>query len=283
MLYNLTRHQCFLLLCTVTQVRPDRIHQEKIRDDLNEGLSLLQTKAQLLQRAKSNLTSTLQEVAYINIIRHGEKCSDDLDHGAGLTAVGFERAAYLGRCMSSKAPSAAMPFGAATAVMAGAGPPPSVRPKDTVTPLADALNLTLHMPCSSPTDQDCVADHAVRYLTNEGTLVVAWTYQMLPYLTAALNIPDLPRHLDSWPEACPSKTFAEPQCTYKVITPPLEPPSQWHLPYEATSVCFDAIWQVKLTRASSREEWQPRSVRQLAEGFGGMADGPCAQDLAPGS
>lgn len=216
------------------------------------------------------------ETAIMNILRHGEKCASS---GDDLTDVGYARASYLARCMSSATPSTAMPFGKATAVMAGEGKH-SLRPKETVTPLAKNLDVTLNMPCSKE-DADCFAENAVKYLTDKGTLVVAWAHESIPPLIKALEIPDVPSQYKEWPNACTSNTFTEPECCSE----------------DGDSTCYDMIWQIKFTRSSgdgstlslasrrrrrkSDGSWQPQSITTLSEGFGGNASSPCVQDLSP--
>eukprot|EP00427_Karlodinium_veneficum_P035800 CAMPEP_0169279206 /NCGR_PEP_ID=MMETSP1016-20121227/54825_1 /TAXON_ID=342587 /ORGANISM="Karlodinium micrum, Strain CCMP2283" /LENGTH=206 /DNA_ID=CAMNT_0009367199 /DNA_START=1 /DNA_END=621 /DNA_ORIENTATION=- len=201
-------------------------------------------------------------MAYMNIIRHGEKCPDS---GDDLTKVGYARADYLGRCMSSDSLSDAMPFGKATAVMAGEGKN-SLRPKETVTPLANKLNLTLHMPCTKG-EAACFAENALQYLSDRGTLVVAWAHESIPPLITALQIPDVPKEYQDWPQACPSETFEEPSCSCE----------------DSDSCCYDLIWQIKFARTNANGLWKPQSITSLHEGFGGQSSSPCAEDLAPKS
>lgn len=208
----------------------------------------------------SMVLSISAETALMNIIRHGEKCASS---GDDLTDVGYARADYLSRCMSSKTPSTAMPFGRATAVMAGQGKS-SQRPKETATPLAKELGVTLQMPCSKK-QADCFAEQSQSYLTDKGTLVVAWAHESIPPLIQALNIPDCPSKYNDWPTTCPAATFQEPECCSEV----------------GGSTCYDAIWQIKFTRSSSNGSWTPQSITTFAEGFGGNSSSPCSQDLAP--
>lgn len=198
------------------------------------------------------------DTAIMNIIRHGEKCASS---GDDLVAAGYARADYIAQCMSSSTPSTAMPFGKATAVMAGAGKH-SLRPKETATPLAEKLGLELHMPCTK-TEADCFAEHALTYLTDKGTLVVAWAHGSIPPLLEALKVPH-PSIYEKWPHTCQSASFEEPACCSE----------------EGVSVCYDAIWQIRFTRSSGHSTWQPQSIASLAEGFGGTSSSPCAQDLA---
>jgi len=115
-------------------------------------------KKSLLPVSFDYLLDTIDEpeVAYINIIRHGEKCAPMgvsaatglvvVNKSAGhtnLTGAGSARSKYLTRCMSKDAPSAALPFGKPTSVMCHdvniCGPHGAA----TIWPLAEALNLTI--------------------------------------------------------------------------------------------------------------------------------------------
>jgi hypothetical protein len=208
----------------------------------------------------AHVLSVSAETAIINIIRHGEKCKGV---GDDLSETGYARAAYLARCMSSDTPSAAMPFGKATAVMSGDFTH-SRRPMETVKPLAEKLGVELPMPCGTH-DVDCFVENALRYLTDRGTLVVGWSHHHMPRLVQALKFPNFMNKYPVWPKDCPSATFKEPECSYD----------------DGDSVCYDAIWQIKFARKSGNSSWYPQSISALAEGFGGMSSSHCAQDLAP--
>jgi len=164
--------------------------------------------------------------------------------------------------MSTGSISSAMPFGKATAVMAGEGKG-SLRPKETATPLAEKLGLTLHMPCIK-THADCFVEKARNYLTDNGTLVVVCAHESIPPLIKALNIPSQPSEFDAWPDKCESVTWSEPSCCSD----------------EHSSICYDAIWQINFTRSGDSGSWKPQSITSLAEGFGGDSSSPCGQDLA---
>jgi hypothetical protein len=166
--------------------------------------------------------------------------------------------------MSSEFPSAAMPFGSATAVMAAVVTRKlSVRPIETVSPLAEKLKYQLHIPCGQ-SEAECFADKVSRYLTHKGTVVASWPHESIPGVVQALKIPNLPSQYNEWPQSCPSETFQEPECCFEV-----------------GSTCYDIIWQVEYHRADSNQSWQPQLIRTLAKGFGGAPSSPCAQDLAP--
>merc|ERR1711865_1256578 len=105
-----------------------------------------------------------------------------------------------------------------------------------------------------------MGEHAVTYLTDKGTLVVAWAHESIPALLPALGL-KAPDQYKVWPDTCPSKTFSEPSCC-------------------PDSVCYDLIWQIKMVRSGSDSSWEAQSISTFAEGFGGSSSSPCAQDLA---
>lgn len=201
------------------------------------------------------VTST-SGTAILNIFRHGEKSPTS---GTGLTVDGEHRAQYIARCMSAAQPSVADPHGKPTVVMAPiVKPGKSTRPRDTVAPLAAALGLPLVSACKK-SNADCFVNAVSQHLTVGGTMAVAWEHNSIPPLIAALNVPGADDY-SSWPDSCPSASWPEPS-------------------YETGSTCYDIIWQV--TMSYSGGSWSAVSIRTLHEGFGGSADSPCAQDLAP--
>ena len=79
---------------------------------------------------------------FVIIMRHGERFQDKTI--TGLAADGRNRAEYISRCMSASQPTAALPFGAPTAVVSSAvRSGESTRPRDTMLPLAKALGIEL--------------------------------------------------------------------------------------------------------------------------------------------
>jgi len=100
-----------------------------------------------------------EETAYINILRHGEKCAPVvpgvLNNSVGhdnLTTVGAQRSKYLTRCVSKDAPSLALPFGKPTAVMCHDVNICGRHGAETIGPLAQALNLTVGASIYDPED-----------------------------------------------------------------------------------------------------------------------------------
>ena len=83
-----------------------------------------------------------RELAYVVIMRHGERSLDKSDNG--LTEDGTKRALYINKCVSHKGASAAFPLGAPTHLLASTrGKDGSHRPVDTLSPLAKTLKLPI--------------------------------------------------------------------------------------------------------------------------------------------
>ncbi|CAJ1353870.1 unnamed protein product [Effrenium voratum] len=196
------------------------------------------------------------DVAVINLIRHGEKCDDS--SSTGLTDIGKARAAYLARCMSQlSASDVTMPFGKATAVMASAvRDGKSTRPRDTAQPLADRLHLPLQMPCDKE-DPDCFAQHARGLLSANGAVVVSWQHQDIPALVKALKVPHS-KDFTKWPDDCDIESFSEPACIDK------------------GDRCYDQVWQVRFYRPVG-SEWQAEAMTSWQEGFAN--DTGCHENL----
>jgi len=282
-------------------------------EDNDIGLSLLQTGARMMHddaRLTGSEKEAPEEVAYVDFIRHAEKCGTG--SFAPIITQGFERIAYLKRCMSSSAPSAALPFGPPTAVMyPGSGKTLSEqvyakvgsggnKPMETALPIAEELNLPLH---ATPNDScaaqevalvngnatlwsaylQCMVDTAKQQLTNRGTLLLFGIYQRLPVIVGMMGIPNLADQYNQWPYSCSTTKLAEAECTFQAFDTWFGW-NQTRWPYLNVSVCFGAIWQVKLTRPSgsnSWQAWQSQSIKSLHEGFGGSASSPCSGDLTP--
>jgi hypothetical protein len=85
------------------------------------------------------------EMAYVILIRHGEKGSKQEVDSNGLSPTGMKRAEYLARCMSDPSSSLALPAGPPKYVLAShTKPEKSHRAFDTAMPLARKLGLTVH-------------------------------------------------------------------------------------------------------------------------------------------
>jgi len=271
----------------------------------DNGLSLLQASARVVHGARLTANSTsssssmgnstilekpVPEVAYLDMMRHGEKCAKDGPWN--MSHVGNARSAYLARCMSKKAPSAALPFGQPDVVMVLGGRSLDNKPIATVQPLANKVGIDLALGprefCEGvPANETlwynnepvwklylkCIMAQLNEKLTNKGTIVSVGTYQLIPMLAQWMG---LEKKYNEWPYSCGS--FKEPACC-------AGDPNPWHgwdkkkVPYQPVSICFDAIWQVKFTRSSPDSLWQPESIKQLSEGWEGSVDDPCGGDL----
>jgi hypothetical protein len=85
------------------------------------------------------------EMAYVIVIRHGEKPRKHEPDSNGLSATGVKRSLYLAECMSSTQSSLALPSGAPKYLLAShTKPDKSHRAIDTATPLANRLGLKVH-------------------------------------------------------------------------------------------------------------------------------------------
>lgn len=85
------------------------------------------------------------EMAYVILIRHGEKGSKGEADYNGLSPTGMKRAEYLARCMSSPLSSLALPAGPPKYLLAShTKPDKSHRAIDTAMPLAQRLGLKVH-------------------------------------------------------------------------------------------------------------------------------------------
>lgn len=259
-------------------------------DEQDSALSLLQASARKVRSAPvaaksasiataaESVSKATEQVAIVNMIRHGEKCVNSGEYL--LDPVGFDRAKYLKHCMSNPKPTPALPFGPPTHALAGSGLD-SWRPFITILPLAEKLNITLDLPCASPMGFKCIAEHVVKHLHDRATLLVADVYQFIPYVTAQFNLPIPLDDYNTWPWKCPSstKSFVEPHCCATDLN--YNEGNNASFPFEPASICFDQIWQVTFTRPGEGTEWKAKGLKKFNEGFGGNPDGPCLQGLKP--
>jgi hypothetical protein len=183
-----------------------------------------------------------------------------------MTKDGDHRAEYLARCMAADTSSAALPLGSPTLVMAQYPKKGhSHRAYDLVKPVADALGLGVYDKCEKG-DADCVVKK-LQTISAGDTVVLAWEHKdIAAELVPALNIADVPDKFDTWPTSCDALSWPEPA----------------DYDDRGGSTCYDAIWQVQMTRGSSSEPWTFTSIKWLQEGFGGHGKkSPCAEGLAP--
>jgi hypothetical protein len=196
------------------------------------------------------------------IVRHGERFPDTSI--TKLSPDGQNRAEYLARCMSTGNHTSALSFGAPTIVASpSVRPGKSTRPRDTMSPLAKALNLTVDQSVDK-SDYKGFAQLVHRSATPGGTLVAAWQHENIPFLIKALGAKHNQDEFSTlrWPKSCDSASWREPSYI------------------EPSDSCYDAIWRVRLKRTRSGK-WKAGAVVFMHEGYGGKASSPCAQDLAP--
>lgn len=192
----------------------------------------------------------------VNLIRHGEKSDAS---GDSLTSDGLNRAQYLGRCMSAGR-TAALPLGKPTFIMAAeVDPHKSHRARDTVGQLAQALGLQVDLRCDR--DQAKCFAKQLKTLPANSTVVVAWEHLAIPSLVKELAVPNAGAYAE-WPSKCKPGSWSEPS-------------------YCTGSKCYDAIWQVTMTRKAGKKDWVATGIQTFQEGFEGAADSPCTLGLAP--
>ena len=196
--------------------------------------------------------------ASLVLIRHGEKSRDSDDKS--LTVDGQHRAEYLSRCAAHA--TSALALGPPTAIMASTvRPGKSHRPRDTVAPLARALSLSVDLSVDKE-DSPGFARAVQEKLSCNGTVLVAWQHEDIPDLVKALAPPNRKSFTD-WPPSCDAEGWSEPSYIKK------------------NSACYDLIVRLLYTPGTGPGVWEPQDVLEFHEGFGGSAQSPCAQDLAP--
>merc|ERR1712238_590947 len=142
-------------------------------------------------------------VAYVNLMRHGEK---DENSGEGLSQLGEDRAEYYARCIAGNTgmdggkeeeaaerqtiPSLSfpMPVGALYSQLNTTVSPAykgnvglSHRSKDTLVPLSYATGLEIVTPCTM-TDMDCFAKTVTPLITANTVTLVTWEHKLFPIL-----------------------------------------------------------------------------------------------------
>lgn len=139
----------------------------------------------------------------IMLMRHAEKPAD-ADASPSLSPRGWQRAGALVRWLWPQSADAAPPFPLATPrrIVAAATTQahPSTRPRDTVVPLAQALQIEIEQPFDSDDDTRRVAAW-LRAL--DSAVLVSWRHDGLPALARALLPPSRSTEVPAlWPEDC---------------------------------------------------------------------------------
>ncbi|KAL1521450.1 hypothetical protein AB1Y20_021114 [Prymnesium parvum] len=204
------------------------------------------------------------EVAYISIIRHGEKHDGD-----GLSDDGKMRAQYLTRCIISSGASVAFPLGHPTYVMASHGKPgKSYRTQATASPIAEALGIKLDDSLYYG-DATGFSQAVQKLLHHEATVLVTWHHNEIHSLVQKLLEGEAWKksalgYRDDWPRSCGDEAW-----------------SAHRLP---GSTCYDLIWRLTLTRKlqpTGKHKWEVTALTSTLEGFQGDPEAPCAEGLAP--
>lgn len=140
------------------------------------------------------------EVAYVNIMRHGEKDSTSGDH---LSQIGYARANYYAKCMmttetdtdTTTTEALPKPVGALLAQLNATIVPSykgnvglSQRSYETLVPLSAKIGLPVLTPCKM-TDYTCFATEVLEKLIRvDTTVVVAWEHKLFPKLLRLLLV-----------------------------------------------------------------------------------------------
>ena len=127
------------------------------------------------------------------VMRHAEKLKDDGD--PHLDPAGFTRAQKL----VAYIPGA---FGMPNAIIAAADSRHSVRPRETVTPLANSIPLPVLTPFADAQFAALAATLLDSNAFPQQLIVVCWHHGELPQLMAALGAP-----ADSYPQSWDPKVF----------------------------------------------------------------------------
>jgi len=153
--------------------------------------------------------------AQILIVRHAEKPGlaevDQESDGPDLSTRGFGRAAAMAYLLTERT-------GPIDFVIAAADSKHSSRPRETVTPLADRLNLQINL--NHPQDDfQGLADAVFSHDKYAGkTPLVCWHHGKIPDLAAALGVVNPPR---PWPPQEFDRiwviTFASPTATLSIV------------------------------------------------------------------
>jgi hypothetical protein len=132
--------------------------------------------------------------AQILIIRHGEKP----DTGADLSPIGEKRAAALVRFFTTD-PSVTE-FGTPVAIYAAEpqSEGSSMRPIETVTPLAEALGIKINTVYTKSHPKKLVADILNSPGYDGKTVLICWVHDAIPAIVKALGVKPVP---DEWPSA----------------------------------------------------------------------------------
>jgi len=136
-------------------------------------------------------TSALATPLQILIIRHGEK-----DGGNGLSTLGFERAQKLVSFFETDPQATVDGIPVAIFAMAQNGLDGSIRPIQTVTPLAEALGLTVQTPFVRDDYPSLVKSILSNPSLNGKKILICWEHKVIPAMAAAFGVKPQPADWD---------------------------------------------------------------------------------------
>eukprot|EP00931_Biecheleriopsis_adriatica_P075523 TRINITY_DN4936_c0_g1_i1.p1 TRINITY_DN4936_c0_g1~~TRINITY_DN4936_c0_g1_i1.p1 ORF type:complete len:360 (-),score=37.33 TRINITY_DN4936_c0_g1_i1:58-1137(-) len=196
-----------------------------------------------------------EEWAIVNIIRHGERTEDP--NNPHLAPDGVQRSEYIARCASQSAPSLAFPLGPPTQLLASVRPHKSVRPFETLLPLAKKMDLHLGNNVYMADTERFI--EYVHGLPAGATALISWQHWWITWLLISVY-PDAP----PYPNYCPY--------------------SEWQdLPNYTHGRCYDILFQLVLKRPSSEMNWHVTAMSMMNMGFNGHSDSPCSSAFEPHS
>ncbi|CAE7394996.1 unnamed protein product [Symbiodinium sp. CCMP2456] len=193
--------------------------------------------------------------ALLNLIRHAERYADKSI--TYLAPDGKDRAEYIARCATAKAPSLMFPR-PPSALLAGKREEltghNSTRPWETLHPLATKSGLRLD---NHVDFQDVLGFKAyLKTLPSGSSVLVAWEHKMMGQLAQAVDPEGLAPA--KYPDHCDS---------------------EWREPEYTMGACYDVIWQFVLYR-SPGESWRAKAFSHLHMGFAGRGS-KCAEAFEP--
>jgi len=203
----------------------------------------------------------------INFIRHGEKFYNDTND-THLSIDGFHRATYIERCVGAPGATLAFPNGHPTKLLAGSrtdnvtGAAISVRPSETIQPLANKLGLPIKADIDMA-DLVGFAQYVQQNLTAGETWFVSWQHWFIPLIAKQFD-----------PNGLAEPHFPFPKhCNY----------TEWTEPDYIKGKCYDLMVQLVLERDNSSRPWRIQAWADMHMGFGGKASSPCESAFKPHS
>jgi len=230
----------------------------------------------------------LYDVAYVNLIRHGEKGFEEPDDNH-LSQIGYDRAEYYAQCIMSNAtttyaPTLAFPkpLGSLMAQRNATVYPPykgnvglSQRSYETLQPLSKVTGKPIDMSCKM-TDYDCFQNTILFNLIQPNrTVLVSWEHKMFPKLLRLLLTKTPYDDYDDYDEEnthAPKSILSTPEGQQLLSShykkwPELCDAQSWKDPLEIKkeklvkgklafayhNACFDRVWQIRYVRLKTEQ------------------------------